>query len=265
MLFRSIAKPYEVDIYLPDYNLAIEYNGLYWHSEIYKKNDYHINKTELCEKNEIKLLQIFEDEWVYKRDIVKSIIKNKLNINLNKIYARKCFIKEISNDSYRDFLNNNHIQGYVNTKIKLGLHYEGELVCVAGFDSNRKLMGLNKQDGYHELIRFCNKLDFNIIGGFSKLLSHFIKNYEVKNLITYADRRYFDGKGYEKNGFKFIKNTSPNYWYINNDKREYRFKYRKDVLVKEGFDSNKSEHQIMLERGIYRIYDCGNKKYEMII
>lgn len=262
---RELIKPYEVDIFIPSHNLAIEFDGLFWHSEVYKDNNFHLKKTELCEKQNINLIHIFEDEWAFKRDIVKSIIRNKLNVNVNKVYGRKCFIKELSVDEYKTFINENHIQGYVYSKIRLGLIYNGELVCAISFDDNRKLMGLNKIEDHYELIRFCNKLNTNVIGGFTKLLSYFINNNTVKNIITYADRRYFDGSGYEKNGFTFIKNTSPNYWYINQYKREYRYKYRKSVLIEQGFDKEKSEHQIMLERGIYRIYDCGNKKYEMVI
>lgn len=262
---RILIKPYELDIFIPSHNVGIEFNGIYWHSELYKESNYHLYKTKLCEENGIKLIHIFEDEWMFKKDIIKSIIKSKLGLIENKIYARKCDIREIDNDEYREFINKNHIQGYVNSNIKLGLYYDNELVCLSTFDYNRKVVGGKKLENNYELIRFANKLNTNVIGGFSKLLKYFIKTYNPLKIITYADRRYFDGKTYLNSGFLFIHDTTPNYWYVVGSKREHRFKYRKDILVKEGFDSTKTEKEIMFDRKIYRIYDCGTKKYELNI
>jgi hypothetical protein len=127
------------------------------------------------------------------------------------------------------------------------------------FGKGRVMMGGDSNQ--YELLRFCNKLNTTVIGGADKLLKHFIKTYNPKEIISYADRRWSQGDLYKKLGFTHIHDSKPNYFYIINKKREYRFKYRKDVLVKEGFDASKSEHHIMLDRGLYRIYDCGNKKY----
>jgi hypothetical protein len=129
------------------------------------------------------------------------------------------------------------------------------------FGCLRKSMGNNSIEDAYELFRFCNKLNTTVIGGADKLLKYFIKTYKPNEIISYADRRWSQGQLYKKLGFEFIHNSKPNYFYINNCKREYRFKYRKDVLVKEGFDKNKTEREIMEERGFNRIYDCGNKKY----
>jgi len=116
---KTILKGKELDIYLPEYNVAIEFNGLYWHSELFKDKQYHLNKTIMCKKQGIRLVHIFEDEWLYKQDIVKSRIKNILNITTNKIYARKCIIKNVDNLSVKQFLNNNHIEGFIESNIKL--------------------------------------------------------------------------------------------------------------------------------------------------
>ena len=252
----------ELDIYIPSHNIAIEYNGLYWHSELFKDKNYHLNKTEVCDKKGIRLIHIFEDEWIYKQDIVKSRIKNLLGITPNKIYARKCEVKEVLSNEAREFLDKNHIQGFSKSKVKLGLYYNGELIGLMTFGLGRLIMG-GKNDEW-ELVRFCNKLDTTVIGGASKLLKYFIKNYQPKKIISYADRRWSNGGLYEKLNFKFTHNSKPNYWYINNDVREYRFKYRKSELIKHGYDSGKSEKDIMLELKKYRIYDCGNKKYEFL-
>jgi len=262
---RTILNGKELDIYIPSHNLAIEYDGLYWHSEKHIDKDYHINKTIECEKQGIHLIHIFEDEWLNKKDIVKSRLQNILGLTPNKLYARKTVIKEISSEKSKEFLDNNHIQGNVNSKIKLGLYYNDELVSLMTLGLLRKSMGATNVDGSYELLRFCNKLNTNVIGGAGKLLKHFIKTYKPIEIISYADKRWSKGDLYEKLGFKFIHDSKPNYWYLIGNNREYRFKYRKDILVKEGYDPSKTEHQIMLGRGIYRIYDCGNKKYTLSI
>ena len=115
----------------------------------------------------------------------------------------------------------------------------------------------------YELLRFCNKLNTNVIGGASKLFNYFIKTYQPIEIVTYADRSISQGKLYKTLGFTFIGKTKPNYYYIIGDIRYHRFKFRKDKLIKQGFDSNKTEHEIMIDRKILRIYDSGNLKYNL--
>ena len=263
---KKIIPPYELDIYISELRIAFEFNGVYWHNELNKPNNYHLIKTEECEKQGIQLIHIYEDHWLYKQEIVKSMILNKLNKTPNKIYARKCKIKEVvDNKLVRDFLENNHIQGFIGSKIKIGLYYNNELVSLMTFGDRRIAMGKKStnQDEY-ELLRFCNKLNTNVIGGSSKLFKYFINNYKPKEITTYADRSFSQGKLYEILGFKFDSKTQPNYYYVFDGIRYHRFNFRKDVLVKEGYDPNKTEHEIMLERNIYRIYDSGNLKFKYI-
>jgi hypothetical protein len=262
---KKIIPPLELDIYIPNKNVAIELNGLYWHSEIYKDNNYHLNKTNECELKNIKLIHVFEDEWLFKKDIVKSRIKNILGLTTNKVYARKTNIKEVSSKESKEFLINNHIQGNINSSVRLGLYLDDKLMSLMTFGNLRKSMGENSVDDCYELFRFCNKLETIVIGGADKLLKHFIKKYLPTKIVSYADRRWSQGNLYEKLGFKFIHNSKPSYHYVVGDNREYRFKYRKDILIKEGYDKNKTEHQIMLDRKMYRIYDCGSKRYELNI
>ena len=133
------------------------------------------------------------------------------------------------------------------------------------FSNLRKVLGLNHKDNNYELIRFCNKLNTTVIGGASKLLKYFIKTYSPSRLISYADRRWSTGNLYDKLDFKYMNNSKPNYFYVINNKREHRFKYRKDMLISNGYDPKLTEHQIMTNRQIYRIYDCGTITYEKII
>lgn len=259
---RNIIKPYELDIYLPDLKLSFEFNGLYWHSELYKDKNYHYQKLQKCIDNNIKLIQIWEDDWLYKKEIVKSRILNLLGKTPNKIWARKCEIREIKDsETVTKFLDDNHIQGSIGSLVKLGLFHHDELVSLMCFSKLRKSLGKNSSENEYELIRFCNKNYYNVIGGASKLFSFFIKNYQYQEIISYADRCWSDGNLYQKLNFELDKISQPNYYYIIDKIRKHRFNFRKDKLIKEGFNPNKTEHDIMLERKIFRIYDAGHLKY----
>jgi len=260
----KLIKKYELDIYLPELNLAFEFNGVYWHNELNKPNNYHKDKTETFLKKGIQLIHIYEDDWIHKNDIIKSMILNKLNKTPNRIFARKCEIKEIKDIKLtRNFLNINHLQGYTNSNINIGLYYKHELISLMTFGKLRKPMNSkSKNTDEYEMIRFCNKLNTNVIGGADKLFKYFINKYNPSDIISYANRDYSNGNLYKILNFNLISITRPNYYYVINNKREYRYKYRKDILIKQGYDPNKTEHEIMLERKIYRIYNSGNLKFK---
>ena len=257
----------ELDIYLPDNNLAIEYDGLVFHSEGNSKyamfanrpKNYHLDKTNLCESNNIQLFHIFEGENI---ELWKSMIDNKLGLN-KKIYARKCIIKELEFNLIREFLDENHLQGSVNTNINLGLFYEDELIQVMTFSKPR----FNKNYQY-ELIRLCTKKFTNVVGGASKLFSYFIKNYNPESIISYANRRFSRGSIYETLGFKFLRVTEPNYFYFKMGKRELhsRVEFQKHKLknLLENYDPNLTEAENMFNNNYRRIYDCGNLVYEYL-
>ena len=261
---RSIISPLELDIYLPELRLAFEFNGLYWHNELYVDKNYHLNKTKLCEEKGIHLVHIYEDDWVFKNDIVKSRILNLLGKTQRKIYARQCEIKEVSSKESKEFLIENHIQGNVNSKVKLGLYYKEELVSLMTFGNLRKNLGSSSKENSYELLRFCNKINTNVIGGANKLYKFFVMMLNPKEILSYADRSWTSKTKeslYDKLGFTLLGESRSNYHYIVEGKRKNRFNYRKDILVKEGFDLGKTERDIMFDRGIYRIYNCGSLKY----
>lgn len=259
---RTILDGKELDIYIPSKNIAIEFNGLYWHSELYKDKNYHLDKTERCIENGVNLIHVWEDDWKYKQDIVKSMLLNKIGQTPNKIYARKTEVKVIQDTKIvSKFIEENHLQGKVGSKIKLGLYHENELISLMTFGSLRKNLGQESKKGHYELLRFCNKKYTSVIGGASKLFKYFITNYKPLSIISYANRDHSDGNLYKQLGFILDKKTKPNYYYIKNNFRYNRFNFRKDVLTKEGYNKNKTEKQIMLERGYYRIYDSGSYKY----
>lgn len=257
---KTIILPYELDIYLPDYNLAIEFDGLYWHGESQGKDkNYHINKTNLCKEKNITLFHIFEDEWINKSHVVKSMILNKLGLITNKVFARKCIIKEIKHNESKQFFDINHIQGNVQSKYNLGLFYNDELVSLLSIGASR----FNKNYTY-EMHRFCSKINTSVIGGFSKLLKYFKEHYHG-NIITYADLRYGTGDVYLNNGFTYLHTSKPNYYYFKLPvlKRDSRNKFQKHKLINllEYFDENLSEVENMKLNGYDRIWDCGNNVF----
>ena len=255
---RSVLSPLELDVFIKDKNLAIEFDGLYWHSEDIKGKSYHLNKTENCERKGIHLIHVFENEWIYKNDIVKSRLKNLLRIYDKTVFARKCEVREVSPSESTKFQEENHIQGAIGAKVHLGLYYENRLISLMTFGKSR----FSKKAEW-ELLRFCNKLGYHIPGGAGKLLAHFERNWNPLSLISYADRRWSRGKLYEALGFKLDHISKPDYWYVIGDKLESRIKYQKHKLSKmfENVDDNKTEVEIMRCHGYRRIFDCGNLVY----
>jgi hypothetical protein len=258
-IIQSYRDGLEIDIYLPELNLGFEFNGLYWHSEQFKEKNYHLNKTNYFKEKGIRIIHIWEDDWSFKQDIIKSQIRNLLGINSEKIFARSCKVKEISNTKIvKEFLDRNHIQGNIYSTLKIGLFYNNELVSLMLFDhfEGRKRM----EEGGWNLSRFCNVLNTNIIGGASKLLTYFIKVYKPKRIISYADKDWSIGYLYYKLGFENILESKPDYKYIINNKRVHKSRYKKSKLK-----TKLTESQQMQINGIDKIYDCGKIKFEKII
>jgi len=254
----------ELDIYIPDLKLAFEFNGIYWHSDLFKNKKYHYDKYMYFKNKNINLINIWEDDWNYKKDIIKSIILNKLNKNKNKINGRQCQIKIVNNKDKTIFLNKNHLQGNSQSSINLGLFYNDELVSLMTFGKKRKILGQTSKENEYELLRFCSKLNTSVIGGASKLFKHFIRNYKPNKIISYASCDISDGSLYKILGFNEIGHTGINYWWVK-DKRYHRSGFMKHKLVREGADPNKTENQIMHEDGFNKIWGTGNLKYEFTI
>lgn len=259
---REILHGDEIDILLPEYGVGIECDGIYWHSEKFKNKNYHLNKTLKCQEKGIRLIHIFEDEWESKKEVWKSTLLNIIHKNQNKIYARKCKIKEISGSESKLFLDENHLQGNCASSINLGLFYNDILISLMTFRKSRHFIGNGKHQW--ELTRFCSAKNLEVVGAASKLLHYFIKNYSPKNIVSYADRRWSVGNLYECLGFKKYNVSPPNYYYLINNKRKGRFSFRKSVLVKKyNCPENMSEHEFCLSQHWYRIYDCGCLCYEL--
>ena len=262
---RKILEGKELDIYVPDKNFAIEYDGIYYHSygsieEIDKK--YHLNKTIKCEENDIHLFHIFENEWLdsTKKDIWKSKIAIKLHSKkLNKLNGRYGIIKEIDSKIAKEFLNENHLQGYTPSSIKLGFYIDNILYGVMTFNKLRF-----KKDEY-ELIRFSTKKYHIIRGLFSKFIKYFKKNYNINNLISYGNRRWTYKNNVYNSLMELESISNPNYFYVKNIELYNKIKFQKNKLknILEDFNPNKTEVENMLNNKYRIIYDCGNYKYRL--
>jgi hypothetical protein len=257
---RKIISPQELDIYIPYHNLAIEFNGLYWHSELQGKDrSYHLNKTLECENKGIRLIHIFEDEWIHKQNIVESILLSQLGIYQEKIGARKCEIHEVTTKESKSFFNKNHIQGESISSVNIGLYYNDQLVSVLSVVKSR----YNKSYQW-EIARFSSKLNHSISGSFSRLFKFFIKNYDPYSIITYSDRRFFSGKIYEKY-FNKLNPSGPSYWYLDSKfNRINRTNFQKHRLNDKLhiFNEDLTEWENMQMNGYNRIWDCGNHVFE---
>ena len=261
---REILCNREIDIYIPSLKLGIEYNGLHWHSErLGKGKNYHLDKLNKCNEQGIRLLQIFEDEWINHREICESKLKQICGLNTNpKIYGRKCEIHEITdkNEAY-EFLDKNHIQGRTGFTIALGIYYNNELVGVMTFKKEK--------DGYWDLNRFATDINYQCVGIGGKLFKHFIRNYDYQEIKSFADRRWTidpTNNLYTKLGFEFDSFVPPTYWYYNPKisriERFHKFGFRKQHLHKQyGLPLTMTEREMTETLGYTRIWDCGLIKY----
>ena len=244
----------EIDIYVPDFKFGIEVNGLYWHSNDQQSTDKmrHLNKTIEANANGVDLIHVTDYEWNNKQDIVKSIIRNRLN-KTTKIYARKCNIKTVNTSEERAFLDQNHIQGYVPSKFAVGLYYNNDLVSLMSIGKSRF-----NSDYEYELLRYCSLLDHTVVGGGSKLLK-----YLNTPMITYCQRDLFNGNGYTAMGFEFVRHTEPGFYWTDGNIIISRFKVQKQKLAKwlPEFDPLLSQDENMFNNGYRKYWNCGNIVY----
>lgn len=269
---RKVLLGKELDIYVPELKLALEYNGSFWHSEKRKDKLYHQNKTLECASKGIRLIHIFDYEWnnLDKRDKIKaylnSIINNSNTDKSNILYARNLNVIDISSAQAKEFNDKHHLQGHASSKINIALVDSiGDIKSVMSFGTPR----FNNNYQY-ELIRYCNRLDIKIVGGAEKLFKYFITRYKPESILTYVDISKFTGNIYLRLGFNLIKPeciTSPNYVWVSNhlDKILTRYDTQKHKLIAKGLgDANQTEDEIMNSLNYFKVYDCGNLKLEWI-
>ena len=258
---RSVLRGKELDIYIPELNLAFEFNGVYWHNEFNKEITYHQKKSLSCMKKGIQLIHIWEDDWLYKNEIIKDFIKSKFGVYDVKIGARKCEVKIVPNNIAYRFLTKNHIQGGVKNGKSIGLYYCNELVEILTFGGLRRNMGGKQVDGHYEIYRVCSKIGYNIQGGFSKLLNYFENVYNPIEIITYANLDYSVGNVYIMNGFCKCGISKPVYSWVVGGIRKNRSNFMKSKLDECKKNPNLTETDVMHSRGFWKCWDSGKIKF----
>jgi len=255
---RKLIRPYELDFFIPEKNLAIELNGLYQHSELScgKNSSYHYKKYKLCNDKGIKFLSFFQDEYWRKKQIIYNMILCRLNLIKQKRDARKLIIKEISNDKANKFYEHTHISGVCfGSSLNVALVDENEII--------HSCMSFQKIQNKFIILRFSNMLNTIIRGGFSKLLNYVIKKYSPKIIETYSDNRFSNGDLYKNHGFK-MKNESPPFYFVTNYNERFYSKQFTRPKIKNRFQidiENKTTWECIKEIGYDRIWDCGKKKW----
>lgn len=252
----------ELDIFIPAKNLAIEIDGLYWHSyhpDMKKpENKFrHIEKTGLAREKGVNLIHITDFEWINKRPIIEAILLSKLNLN-SRIFARNCSLKEVDNRVAKEFLEKYHLQGFAPHKIAVGLFYNDELlslmtVAKSRFDKNIEW----------ELLRYCTKAGVTIVGGGSKMLTYLKKT--LGSIVSYCDLAKSNGKSYENMGFKSVKDTNPGYFWTDGNNIISRYKSQKNNLKRwlTTYNEALTEEQNMFGANFRRFHDCGHRVFIM--
>lgn len=254
---RKLLDGGEIDLYVPEAGFGIEYCGLYWHSEAFKSRNYHVDKLVESARKGVRLITIFQDEFLHKPDLVKRMIAHKLGVSRERrIYARNTSITYPSYQLVKAFLEKNHIQGTSNGGLLyIGLEYERELVSVMVFK--------RRSSNEVELTRFAN--NGLVVGGFSKLLKHsqyLLHERGVEYISSFADRRWSEGDVYKRNGFVLEKILDPDYAYVKNDVRLHKFSMRNAPQIVGQEVSINRACEIL---GYSRIWDCGKIKFKKCI
>lgn len=253
---RTVLDRHELDIYLPDYKMAIEYCGLYWHSDEFKDRLYHYKKLQECNERGIRLLTIFEDEWVEKQELVKDKIRHIVGKSSKEIvYARKTTVRELSAHEKDKFFNQTHIQGTGPGSITYGLQYENRTVAAMTF--------IRQKDSVFVLNRFATEC--RVPGGFEKLLKHFQKTHNWRQIVSFADMRWSNGDLYERTGWTLDSELPADYYWCKNGKRYHKFGFRRALLANKltHYNPALSEAENCRNDGYTKIYNCGLKRYVM--
>lgn len=255
----------EVDLLFEDLGIAVEFNGLYWHSDVHPRmhKRYHLEKTLYCRSNNIHLIHVFEHEWKHKQNHILEIINSHLGLN-DTVYARQTTIRPISRMQAERFCLENHLQGFVNASIHLGgFDVSGKLLYYMSFAKSR----FNKNVDW-ELIRYCSVNGVNVVGGASKILKYFIREFSPNTIISYCNNSKFNGNMYSKLGFNKQSEGVPSYFYWRNlDVIASRYRAQKhrlaSLLGESNFDASLSEYDNMINNGYNRVWDCGNSVWVM--
>lgn len=244
----------EVDVWVPSKRVAIEFHGLYWHSEMFVGRNKHKEKYDLAKEQGIRLLQVWEDDWEHKKPIVKKHIEAVLGVSSDpRVYARKCEVRAITKDLAYPFLSEHHIQGFSPATVYLGMYHEHELVGVGIF---------LKSGQDYTLMRYATSA--SVVGGHSKLVTFFERHFRYRQLVTFADLTFSYGGLYESTGWQLDKVLAPDYYYLVGNRRKHKFGFRKEAFEENDslvYNSSMTERQLAEANGLWRIYDAGKLRF----
>jgi very-short-patch-repair endonuclease len=257
---RDVIGPKELDIFLPEHNLAVEFNGLYFHSEIFKAKRYHDDKSMEAAAAGWRIIHVWEDEWRDKREIVQSMIKHRCGLNDTLVCARKCRVVPLQVPERRQFFEANHIDGDVRASHTWGLIDPARNKVVAAI-STRKPMH-KKWNGCLEIARFSTAVNEAVPGALGKLMKAVLQKAREqgnRSIVTYADSRFGStaGAGYEAVGFELRRHTPPRFWWTDGSNRIDRFKIRADK------ENGLSEKEVADSHGVVKVWGCRNLFYEL--
>lgn len=260
---RKTITPYELDVYIPEKKIAIEFNGLYWHSEKFRGKNYHYNKWLACKKQDIQLIQIWEDDWNRNPEQIKRMIAHKLGVSEEPtVYARNTIIAEVDKDEAEVFLANNHIQGSTNGSIRIGLFQKidnshTKLVALMVLKKEPKTSGTTLN-----LLRYATSC--NVTGGFTKIINNVQKTYNSKRIITFSDNTVSDGGLYQNNNFVADKELPPDYMYLIKGERKHKFGYRLKRFASDPnlkYEEGLTERELASLNNLLRIWDAGKTRW----
>lgn len=256
---KSIIPPLELDLVIESKQAAIEYCGLYWHSDEFLQPSYHLKKLRAANKAGYRLITVFEDEYLLQQELVKKTLRNMLTSRPSAVGARACKLSQLPAKEAEEFLCENHLMGPAQASWVFGLHHKGVLVAVASF--GRRGIFPGQAESTIELIRFCTHRDVSVHGALGKFVKHFQSEVENAPILSFCDRRWFTGETYKAVGFEQVKMTTPNYFYRKSGlARHSRHAFAKHKLKGKlkVFDPALSETKNMHANGYRRIFDCGN-------
>jgi hypothetical protein len=257
---RTAIAPLELDVYVPSLKLGIEYNVLYYHStHVIKDKDYHQRKLAACSAAGIKLFSIYEDEWRDRRTIIEGMLRHRLGLTSERLFARKLQLRQLTTTEARQFFDANHLEGYARCTASFGLVDSASQV-VAGM-SLRTAFHKRYADVY-EVGRSCTLSTVSVSGGTGRLTraaAEFAVSRGKRGLMTYVDARVGDGRGYAAAGWQCIRHdTGARFWWTDGIHRFNRFQFKADKV------NGKTQKQVSDEAGVVPIFGCGNSIWQFI-
>lgn len=251
---RQVIRPRELDLYLPDHGIAIEYNGIYWHSERYVEREFHHGKWKSCRAAGVQLVQVWEDDYRARPEVVHQMLRHKLGLSTERVFARSTTVAIEDAAVAQEFLDAFHIQGATTASVHVGLRSGDALVAVCSFK--------REPDDHWELTRYATST--SVVGGFTKCLAHFTRNQRWAQVKTFADHCVSDGGLYLRAGFADDGEIPPDYRYVVDGRRVHKFGYRIDRFRRDPgleFAEGLTEADLAALNNIPRIWDAGKTRW----